>query len=299
LLEPSADLIKAGETLNPKDIWEEKKMLYLNGTPLPTTRFPDNTSQVWKIPQDQLEMASPALVAWEYTHEAEFIEIAQLKDLLDKQGIPAILKIKYLPYGRQDKEISNDATFGLRSFAKLLNVLNFEGVLITDPHSLLALDLINNSYAIYPHRQIEYLIFNGYCSLVCYPDKGARTKYEEVYKKEIGKAFIYGEKVRDQLTGNITKYDLIDEIGGRVKGQKVLIIDDICDGGMTFKILAKDLLEAGATEVNLFVTHGIFSKGVRTLRDAGITHIFTQDGEAFHLKDSFKGCRIKSFKEQE
>lgn len=272
-------------------------MLYLNGTPLPTTRFPDNTSQVWKIPQEQLSV-SPAIVKWDYTHEAELLEIAMVKDLLDKEGIPSTLEIKYLPYGRQDKEVSNDATFALRSFAKLLNSLNFELVTIMDPHSLVAIDLIKNSRALFPHKQIEYLIFMGYCNLVCYPDKGARTKYEEVYKQEVGKAFIYGEKVRDQLTGNITKYDLIDEMGDRVKGQRVLIIDDICDGGMTFKILAKDLLDAGAIEVNLFVTHGIFSKGVRTLRDAGITHIFTQDGEAFHLKDAFRGCKIKPFTQE-
>lgn len=274
-------------------------MIYLNGTPLPTTRFPDNTSQVWKLENFQdIQKRTFCKIEWDYTHEAELIEIAMLKDLLDKEGITSHLYIKYLPYGRQDKEVSNESTFALRSFAKLLNSLAFSQIDIMDPHSLVAIDLIKNSRAIFPHKQIEYLIFMGYCNLVCYPDKGARTKYEDVYRQEVGKAYIYGEKVRDQLTGNITKYDLIDEMGDRVKNQRVLIIDDICDGGMTFKILAKDLLEAGALEVNLFVTHGIFSKGVRTLRDAGITHIFTQDGEAFHLRDSFKGCRIKPFNQE-
>lgn len=272
-------------------------MIYLNGTPLPTTRFPDNTSQVWKLENFQdLQKRTYCKIEWDYTHEAELIEIAMLKDLLDKEEIVSHLHIKYLPYGRQDKEVANDATFALRSFAKLLNSLAFNRVVIMDPHSLIALELIRNSRAEYPHEQIQYLIQNNYCDLACYPDKGARAKYEEVYRSEIGTAFVYGEKVRDQLTGNILKYDLIG--GDRVKGQKVLIIDDICDGGMTFKILAKDLLEAGAAEVNLFVTHGIFSKGVRTLRDAGIAHIFTQDGEAFHLKDSFKGCRIKPFNQE-
>lgn len=273
-------------------------MIYLNGTPLPTTRFPDNTSQVWKIPEflDLLKM-NQAIVAWEYTHEAEFLEIAMLKDLLDSIHLRSHLYIKYLPYGRQDKEVSNEATFALRTFAKLLNTLDFASVIVMDPHSTIAIDLIKNSRAEYPFHQIYELIHSGYCDIACYPDKGARTKYTEVYSQMIGDRHVYGEKVRDQLTGNILKYDLIG--GDRVKGQKVLIIDDICDGGMTFKILAKDLLDAGATEVNLFVTHGIFSKGVRTLRDAGITHIFTQDGEAFHLKDSFKGCRIKPIQKRE
>lgn len=268
-------------------------MIYLNGTPVPTTRFPDNTSQVWKIPENQFYVNPTAKVRWDYSHEAEFLELAQLKALLDADERPATLEITYLPYGRQDKEVSNQATFGLLTFAKLLNSLNFNKVVIHDPHSSVALDLIENSKAVYPEDLICEMIHVGLFDIACYPDKGARTKYSEVYKDLIGGAHVYGEKVRDQLTGNITKYDLVG--GERVKGKKVMIIDDICDGGMTFKILAKDLLEAGATEVNLLVTHGIFSKGVRTLKEAGISRVFTKDGEAFHMRDAAKGCIIKPF----
>lgn len=268
-------------------------MIYLNGTPVPTTRFPDNTSQVWKIPVIQLRMSPTAHVRWDYSHEAEFLELAQLKDLLDQEWYQSTLEITYLPYGRQDKDVSNEATFGLLTFAKLINSLNFDKVTIHDPHSSVALDLINNSSAVYPRNQIQELIHSGCIDIACYPDKGARIKYSGVYADLIGNAHVYGEKVRDQLTGNITKYELVG--GERVRGKKVMIIDDICDGGMTFKILAKDLLEAGATEVNLFVTHGIFSKGVNTLKESGINHVFTKDGEAFHMRDAAKGCIVKPF----
>jgi ribose-phosphate pyrophosphokinase len=112
--------------------------------------------------------------------------------------------------------------------------------------------------------------------MICYPDKGAVSKYSEIYAFGLGTP-IYGEKVRDQSTGNITSYQLIGNLKGRTN---VLIVDDICDGGATFKLLAKDLLAAGATEVNLFVSHGIFSRGLRTLQESGIKRIFTKDGEA-------------------
>ena len=88
--------------------------------------------------------------------------------------------------------------------------------------------------------------------------------------------FLHGEKVRDQLSGKITSY----ELKGKPEGMNVMIVDDICDGGATFVILAKALYEGGAKEVNLFVTHGIFSKGLEPLKEAGIKRIFTQDGEA-------------------
>lgn len=255
-------------------------MIKINGTPLNVTIFPDQTSQVWKVSTLEIPNTNWVHVSWEYSNEGEFLQIAQLKDLLDAKGFEAALRIKYLPYGRQDKEVSNEATFALRTFAKLLNSLAFKEVIIHDPHSTIALDLIKNSRAVYPKDAIYELIHRSEIDIACYPDKGARTKYTEVYKDEIGSAHVYGEKVRDQLTGNILKYDLIG--GERVKGKKVLIIDDICDGGMTFKILAKDLLEAGAKEVNLFVTHGIFSKGIKTLKESGINKVFTADGEIFH-----------------
>ena len=50
-------------------------------------------------------------------------------------------------------------------------------------------------------------------------------------------------------------------------GRNCLIVDDICDGGGTFIPLAKKLKNAGAKTVTLYVTHGIFSKGLDPLKE--------------------------------
>lgn len=258
---------------NRKDICEEGSMISLNGTPVFPTVFPDKTSQVWKIDDIGCNVNE---IFWEFSSESELIQLAQLKDLLDAcEGEHCTLKIKYLPYGRQDKPVTNSTTFGLHTFAQILNGMLFDKVIIVDPHSLVALDLIHNSSATYPIYALHKSLQTTASDMICYPDKGALTKYTKVYDDFL-QPYIYGEKVRDQLTGNITSYQVI----GDPKGKKVMIIDDICDGGATFKLLAKDLLAAGATEVNLFVTHGIFSRGLATLFETGIKRIFTQDGEA-------------------
>lgn len=250
-------------------------MLSLNGQPVPITMFPDKTSQVWKLPEDILKYEDYAEIEWEFDHEGEIMQLAQLAHLLSYVTIYKTLTIKYLPYGRQDKEVSNNATFALRTFAMILNTMGMDKVIIEDPHSEIALQLIKNSEATYPIKLVETIAqsMNGEVVL-CYPDKGAVTKYTEVYKS-LYRPHIYGEKVRDQLTGNILSYQVI----GECVGKTVLIVDDICDGGATFKILAKDLLAAGAKEVNLFVTHGIFSRGVKTLFESGISRVFTKNGE--------------------
>ena len=253
-------------------------MIYLNDIPVNTTIFPDKTSQVWKV--DNIKCPHETTIRWVYENEAEFMQLAQLVYLVDEVNpdIYRILSIDYLPYARQDKPITNDATFALRVFADLLNYLNFSKVILHDPHSPASLQFIHNSVATYPTEEVAQVIQATKTDLVCYPDHGALTKYSPMYPYE----YIYGEKVREQSTGRITNYKLV----GNPLGKKVLIVDDLCDGGMTFKILTKDLLAAGAIEVNLFVSHGIFSQGLTTLTEAGINRIFTKNGEA--LEDYLK-----------
>lgn len=255
-------------------------MIYLNNTPLHVTMFPDNTSQVWNITS-----LKNNTIIWQFENEAEFLHLAQLKSLLDTMESISTLTISYLPYGRQDKEISNNTTFALHVFAELLNSLNFHRIVIHDPHSRKCLDLIQNSEAKYPIDEVMKVAFNTKTDLFCYPDKGAYIKYtgggdfqQEVYDYP----YIYGNKVRDQLTGSILSYEIISN-GMEITnfhGKNILIVDDICDGGATFTVLAKKLRLCGVGDINLFVTHGLFTKGLKVLKNAGIKRIFTEKGEA-------------------
>lgn len=257
-------------------------MIYLNGTYIAPTLFPDNTTQIWKLPT--FNTLTSARVLWEFDNESEFLHIAQLKSLLDTITEDITLHIDYLPYGRQDKEVSNESTFGLRPFAKLLNSLNFKEITILDPHSLVAIHLIENSKAIYPIKEIQLVSSLTEAEVVCYPDKGAVTKYKEMYNMK----YIYGNKARSQSTGDIFSYELV----GDCKNKNVLIVDDICDGGMTFKLLSKALFSKGANEVDMFVTHGIFSKGLAPLKESGIRKIFTNKGEVHEVQNNITYRRI-------
>lgn len=250
-------------------------MITLNGKSINITMFPDGTSQVWKLDLGNITLAN---IQWTFHSEGEFMQLAQLKYLLDSKKIQAILSLPYLPYGRQDKEVNNRATFALHPFADMLNALNFSSVYIIDPHSQEANKLIRNSVAVYPFAELEAAEVATDAEIVCYPDRGALVKYEELYN---ACPHIFASKSRNQQTGEITGF----AVYGNVKDLSVLIVDDICDGGATFVGLAKELYADGAKEVNLFVTHGLFSKGIRPLTDAGIRRIFTREGEAFEVQE--------------
>ena len=74
---------------------------------------------------------------------------------------------------------------------------------------------------------------------------------------------------------------------GEIRGTKVhstgflnhdcVIVDDICDGGRTFIEIAKVLKQKGAGKIKLYVTHGIFSKGLDVF-DGLIDEIYTMKG---------------------
>lgn len=268
-------------------------MIYLNDLEIKPTIFPDKTSQVWKLPRAWRK--NHVFIRWDFESEAEVMHLAQLQDLLGCHGINATLELSYLPYGRQDKEILADKgdlmsveTFALRTFATILNNMNFFKIKCMDPHSDVAQKLIKNLHVVSPEPFIAIAKKQTDSTFFCYPDKGAVAKYKKMFPVH---PYAFGEKTRNQQTGEIVSYDLVTLYSP--KDSTVLIVDDICDGGMTFIKLAEMLKKAGAREINLFITHGIFSKGTEPLFAAGIKRIFTQKGEAVRTltEETFTGSK--------
>ena len=191
------------------------------------------------------------------------------------------LTIPYFPYGRQDRVCNTGESFSLNVMAKLINSLQCQKVTIMDPHSDVTI-LALNDYSVITQNDIlrSTSIIRAIHSLkltLVSPDAGAELKTREVARENSLPA-IYCSKVRDVTTGQITN----TKIPPITPGEDFIILDDICDGGRTFIELAKKLKEAGANQLYLYVTHGIFSKGLAPLQEH-FTHIY-----CYHtfLKDS-------------
>lgn len=171
------------------------------------------------------------------------------------------LDIRYLLGARMDRAIGWDQPFTLALVAQSLNGCGFSRVRILDAHSDVSTKLIRNSTNLLPIGPVRQALMALKFPVVVCPDKGA---YDRVFKltHEAGSwnPFIQCSKKRDMATGALSGFEVHDP--ALAKDQDLLIIDDICDGGRTFTGLAKVLRDAGAKTVNLFVTHGIFSKGV-------------------------------------
>lgn len=235
------------------------------------TIFPDNTSQVWKLPKEIIDSLN-VKVTWNFEAERELIDLLSLRILLlEKCNIH--LHIPYLPYARQDKKIDNNSTFNLDVFSTILNQGKFNLVTSVDVHNVKTTNnLIENFRNLTINNLIEKSLNYIPTDYIAYPDFGAHSRY-----KNINKSILF-EKNRDQSTGKILGHRLeSSEDLNRVNiAKRILIVDDICDGGATFISIAKMLKEINPNlNIDLYVTHGIFSKGKKVLHDSGIENIYT------------------------
>ena len=240
------------------------------------TKFPDGTSQIWKLDIDSYRHKNVAII-WHFDLEAELIWVNQLIVLLKQEQVNVVeLYIPFLPYGRQDKSVSNQTTFAKTVFLEMLLTEMVGRVSTLDAHSSHPKVF---SHSAFPY--IEKAIEEFKPDAIVFPDEGASNRYWS-YEQEVPAIIL--DKDRDQLTGQIKGikfldgHSIIPNAGDRPT--RLLIVDDICDGGATFNaasiFLHTKAKEQGITaEVGLYVTHGIFSKGFEKMIDSGISKFYT------------------------
>ncbi|QBJ02829.1 ribose-phosphate pyrophosphokinase [Pseudomonas phage Psa21] len=195
------------------------------------------------------------------------------------------LEIGYVPYARQDRVCNPGESLSIAVFAGLINSLNLDEVIIVDPHSDVTPALINNVTIVTQTDVLKQTLIREHCAIyyrdvaidpkewiLVAPDAGAVKKTEALVKEFGFKGIVYASKLRELSTGKIVKtsldrvvYDGTTQPHESLADQKVLIVDDICDGGRTFLELAKVIQPYEPKQLDLFVTHGIFSQGQKEL----------------------------------
>jgi ribose-phosphate pyrophosphokinase len=190
---------------------------------------------------------------------ADVIMLMMITDALRRMGNSTIyLLIPYLPYARQDRVANEGESHSLRVFCDLINSIGYSSVTVWDVHSDVALGILNRVNNVTQDCFLGSMLSNSQRPIVLVaPDAGAIKKTELLAKKHVLK-YVRADKTRDTMTGNLTGAVVYSDTIG---SDSFLIADDICDGGRTFLNLAKELRKLTTGQVNLYVTHGIFSAG--------------------------------------
>lgn len=200
----------------------------------------------------------------------DLFQAAAIKDAWDAEnatlsGNIATLNIYCLIGQRSDRRFYKQESFDLKTIARFINSMNFNSVKILHPHSPISLALIENSNKM-DHFPFVEKAFNAIGKPVLVsPDAGAYKTTHEIAEK-LNADLVPSNKVR------VNGLPMIS-IQGDVKGKECLIIDDLADGGRTFKFLAEELKKQGATKVFLYVTHAQFNFGFEELKET-IDHIY-------------------------
>ena len=229
------------------------------------TLFPDNQPHV------QVEKNAGSDVTASLTNSIKLINLLQTVSLLAK---PGTLTIPYLMAARYDRQMSEDKTdsFDLKLVASLINACGFSKVKILDPHSPIALQLIDSSESITATPGLFARYSKSYESpiLIC-PDKGARDRAKEIQALFKLEEPVICDKSRDQDGKISLVFPEVEKL--RIKDRNCVIVDDLCDGGGTFLAISSQI--SNQKSISLIITHSIFSKGNNVFKE--FDTVFTTD----------------------
>jgi ribose-phosphate pyrophosphokinase len=239
-----------------------------------------NFKEKRKLPVDPVRYTIKAKLR----NSNDVMTLLMLKDALDRYlgtKLEKNLEMHYVPYARQDRVCNVGEALSIKVFANLINSMQFDEVIIADPHSDVTTALIDNvtvlsQVDISLKNQALYNKLRGGKYILVSPDAGAYKKTMSV-AKFFGCEMISASKDRDVATGKIKEIRLLDAVNPE---RNYLIVDDICDGGGTFIPLAQSL-RGDKNKVELYTTHGIYSKGVDKLLE-----VF----DSLHTTDSYHEC---------
>lgn len=180
------------------------------------------------------------------------------------------LKVQTLPDQRADRAEKKGMSIPARATAAMLAGTGVDSIIIYDAHSPVIVDYLKRYF-------MGYLVHVPAVSLfaskmedrrtpthIVAVDKGSIQRAETV-AAEFDASVIYMDKVREN--GNVVGHEILSWNKQAPEHDSIIwIVDDLCDGGATF-ISAADVIfdRFEYEELNLFVTHGLFSKGKEEL----------------------------------
>jgi len=185
-------------------------------------------------------------------------------NLLNPEAV-STLTILCLIGQRSDRRFNEGESFDLKVIANFINNMGFHKVRILHPHSAISIALINNSQAVSHFEFVEKAYKSLSTPVLISPDAGAYKATHDIAVK-LNADLIPSNKVRVEGLPVIS-------IQGDVAGRECLIVDDLADGGRTFKYLAEELKNQNASKVYLYVTHAQFHYGFDELKES-IDHIY-------------------------
>ena len=221
-------------------------------------RFPDGEVH---LQLDEINRKEGVKVVMRVRNAEDLFLLMQLSDILHRQEVVVDeLHIPYLMSMRCDRVFSFDRPFSLKIVSDIVKGVGARCTYIYEPHSMRCVDFTNCA-----EKSISLSLLLEYLgsSTICFPDKGAKDRYDE-YRLKIDTLLC--EKVRNVDTGVLEGFKVVNpEV---FFGGEITLVDDLCDGGGTFMGLATHLRKLNPTKLRLVVTHAVQKQGILNVASA-------------------------------
>lgn len=181
------------------------------------------------------------------------------------------LEVQTLPDQRADRAEKEGMSVPARATAAMLAGTGVDSIIIYDAHSPVIVNYLKRYFYgvlihIPPVQLFSPKILEGKRTPthIVAVDKGSIQRAETV-AADFDASVIYMDKIRED--GKVVGHEILNWTKKAPEHDSIIwIVDDLCDGGATF-ISAADVIfdRFEYEELNLFVTHGLFSKGKEEL----------------------------------
>jgi ribose-phosphate pyrophosphokinase len=209
--------------------------------------------------------------------DGKLFQLAFMADAAKRGGAQKVIAVvPYLAYARQDKMFLEGEGISVETIGRMLKASGIDELVTVNIHSEPALGKFP-----FPAKTLsavpllaDYFVQKGHKgAFALSPDKGAMYIAEQAQKVLRGEAG-HLDKQRDRYTGQTVQ----TAQGLNVKGQTVIIFDDIVSTGGTIVGAAKILREQGAKHVFCGCVHGLLiGDAEERILDAGVEEIVGTD----------------------
>ncbi len=188
--------------------------------------------------------------------------------------------VPYFGYARQDRKMGSRTPISAKLVANLITVAGAHRVLSVDLHAGQIqgfFDIPTDNLFVSPvmSADIEARLPKGQLTVVS-PDVGGVVRARALAKR-LGNSPLAIVDKRREKPGESEVMNII----GDVRGRSCVLVDDIVDSGGTLCNAAAALLQAGATAVTAYVTHGVLSGGaVARIESSDLTELVITDSIA-------------------
>jgi ribose-phosphate pyrophosphokinase len=236
---------------------------HLGGTVMPMTARDFANGEIFVRPEESVR-GSDAFVIQSHTTPINkwVMETLILVDALKRASAKRITVVApFYPYSRQDKKHRGREPISARLMADLLKTAGADRIMSIDLHTAQIQGFfdgpVDHLFAMPLLAAYVAKTYAGEEITVVSPDTG-RVRAAEQWADRIGGAPIaFIHKSRDL---NVANHVVAKRVVGDVAGRLCILADDMIDTGDSIVKAADLLYEAGASDVIIAATHGVFSE---------------------------------------